>query len=69
MEYYGKHREMEHLMRQWCEAISRYTEFRQQMDPITGDFTRADASGYSPAALVYLDFMVRLGKKSAHQAR
>jgi hypothetical protein len=60
MTHYGKESELRHLMFQWCEAISRYTEFRQQMDPLTGDFTRIDASGYSPAALVYLDFVVRL---------
>jgi hypothetical protein len=60
MTHYGKQAEQRHLMYQWCEAISRYTEFRQQMDPLTGDFTRIDASGYSPAALVYLDFIHRL---------
>ena len=60
MTHYGKVAEQKHLMYEWCEAISRYTEFRQQMDPLTGDFTRADASGYSPAALAYLDFIVRL---------
>jgi len=61
MAYYGKQTEMNHMMSQWCEAISRHTEFRQQMDPLTGDFTQADPSGYSPAALVYLDFIRRLG--------
>ncbi len=60
MPHYGKQKELDHLMRQWVEAIARSTEFRQQMDPLTGDFTRADASGYSPAALVYLDFVRRL---------
>jgi hypothetical protein len=69
MSHYGKAAEQRHLMQQWCEAISRYTEFRQQMDPVTGDFTRLDVSGYSPAALVYMDFIVRLqatevGKRS-----
>ena len=64
MPHYGKQAELDHLMRQWVEAISRYTEFRQQMDPLTGDFTRADASGYSPAALVYLDFVRRLAGAS-----
>ena len=49
-------------MQQWCEAISRHTEFRQQMDPLTGDFTQADPSGYSPAALVFLDFARQLSK-------
>ena len=60
MPYYGKQAEMNHMMQQWCEAISRHTEFRQQMDPLTGDFTQADPSGYSPAALVFLDFARRL---------
>jgi hypothetical protein len=60
MEHYGKGAELRVLMRAWVEAISRHIEFRQQMDPWTGDFTRADASGYSPAALVYLDFIRRL---------
>jgi hypothetical protein len=35
------------------------------MDPLTGDFTRIDPSGYSPAALVYLDFIDRLARKQA----
>ncbi|HZY71586.1 MAG TPA: alpha-L-rhamnosidase [Edaphobacter sp.] len=62
MPYYGKQAEMNHLMQQWVEAISRHTEFRQQMDPQTGEFTQADPSGYSPAALVYLDFIRRLSR-------
>jgi hypothetical protein len=62
MPFYGKHAEFRHLMSQWTEAISRHTEFRQQMDPETGEFTQADRSGYSPAALVYLDFIERLSK-------
>ncbi|MDW5265778.1 MULTISPECIES: alpha-L-rhamnosidase [Acidobacteriaceae] len=64
MSFYGKQAELNHLMMQWCEAISRHTEFRQQMDPLSGDFTQADPSGYSPAALVYLDFIHRLGKSA-----
>lgn len=63
MSHYGKQAEQRELMLQWCKAISRETEFRQQMDPQTGEFTRIDPSGYSPAALVYLDFMVRLAEK------
>ena len=62
MPHYGKQAELNHLMQQWTEAISRHTEFRQQMDPDTGDFTQTDPSGYSPAALVYLDFIHRLSK-------
>ena len=62
MPYYGKQAEFNHLMQQWCEAIMRRPQFRQQMDPLTGDFTQADANGYSPAALVFLDFTRRLSK-------
>ena len=62
MAHYGKHAEMKHMMRQWCAAIMRHTEFRQQMDPLTGDFTQPDPGGYSPAALVFLDFAHRLSK-------
>ena len=78
MEHYGKRKELRRLMQQWCEAIMRHAdsgspassaggggpEFRQQMDPITGDFTHADPSGYSPAALVFLDFARRLARPS-----
>jgi hypothetical protein len=60
MPFYGKQAELTHMMQQWCEAIMGHTEFRQQMDPLTGDFTQADPSGYSPAALVFLDFARRL---------
>jgi hypothetical protein len=60
MEHYGKPAEQRVLMNAWVEAITRHGEFRQQMDPITGDFTQADPGGYSPAALVYLDFVQRL---------
>ncbi|HEY8997413.1 MAG TPA: alpha-L-rhamnosidase [Edaphobacter sp.] len=61
MEHYGKSAEMKVLMEAWCEAIMRHIEFRQQMDPLTGEFTQEDPSGYSPAALVFLDFARRLG--------
>jgi hypothetical protein len=60
MSYYGKHAELDHLMRQWVHAIADSHGFRQQMDPLNGQFTLTDPSGYSPAALVYLDFVQRL---------
>ncbi|MGA8937721.1 MAG: alpha-L-rhamnosidase [Acidobacteriaceae bacterium] len=60
MAHYGKQAELEHMMRQWVEAIVASRGFRQQMDPVSGVFTMADPSGYSPAALVYLDFVRRL---------
>jgi hypothetical protein len=62
MTYYGKQAELTHMMQQWCSAIMRSGGFRQQMDPVSGDFTMADPSGYSPAALVFLDFARRLSR-------
>jgi hypothetical protein len=56
MAHYGKQAELDYLMRQWCEAIMRHGEFRQQVDPQTGEFTQPDPGGYSPAALVFLSF-------------
>jgi hypothetical protein len=64
MAHYGKQAELEVLMRQWCEAILRHGEFRQQMDPQTGVFTQPDPGGYSPAALVFLSFASALGQAS-----
>lgn len=59
MEYYGKPADLAHLMQRWVAALLRAPGFRQQMDPLTGEFTN-DAPGYSPAALVFLDFTWRL---------
>lgn len=61
MEHYGKQAALRFMMRQWCEAIMRDGKFRQQMDPQTGVFTQPDPGGYSPAALVFLEFSRRLG--------
>lgn len=69
MEHYGKPAELAHMMERWTEAISRHMEFRQQMDPLTGEFTRIDPSGYSPAALVFLDYTWRLGGPRAERDR
>ena len=62
MPFYGKGREMEHLMRQWTSAIADSGVEYQQMNPETGQFTLERSAGkYSPTALVYIDFMCRLG--------
>ena len=45
----------------------RHTEFRQQLDPQTGAFTQPDPGGYSPAALVFLQFADYLGS-TKHKA-
>lgn len=59
MEHYGKPADLAHLMQQWVDAIVRQPQFRQQMDPLTGDFTVAQGD-YSPCALVLMDFIWRL---------
>jgi hypothetical protein len=59
MEHYGRPADLAHLMRQWMNAFLRAPDFRQQLDPLTGDFTDGPA-GYSPAALVLIDFTWRL---------
>jgi hypothetical protein len=68
MSHYGKDAALRHMMRQWIEATTRAhtaeptgAAFRQQMDPQTGVFTLPDPGGYTPCALVFLDFHQRLG--------
>jgi hypothetical protein len=61
MTHYGKSAELRQLMRQWCAAIARSDDFRQQLDPLTGEFTLPDPGGYSPTALVFLSFAHELG--------
>jgi hypothetical protein len=62
MTHYGKEKEMKHLMRQWTIAIADSGVEYQQMDPETGQFQFQRSAGkYSPTALVYIDFMCRLG--------
>jgi hypothetical protein len=48
------------MMDRWCEAIQRDMTFRQQVDPLTGVFTKEDAPNYSPCALVMVDYTWRL---------
>jgi len=60
MEFYGHTAEMSYMMDRWCEAIMRDGTFRQQLDPLTAEFTQADKPGYSPCALVMLDYTWRL---------
>jgi hypothetical protein len=61
MTHYGKSAELRQLMHQWCAAIARNDDFRQQLDPLTGEFTLPDPGGYSPTALVFLSFARELG--------
>ena len=60
MEHYGKPADLAWMMSRWMEAITRHVEFRQQLNPWTGAFTEGTPGGYSPAALVFVDFLWRL---------
>src|SRR6202012_5009399 len=53
--------EFAHMMQQWCDAILRDPSFRQQLDPVTGDFTQSGSASYSPCALALYDYTWRLG--------
>jgi hypothetical protein len=59
-DHYHRSAEFAHLMQQWCSAILRDASFRQQIDPLTGNFTAFGSPGYSPCALVFFDFTWRL---------
>jgi hypothetical protein len=59
MEHYGKHEDFRYLMSKWVEAIGRCDQFRQQLDPYTGECLVTQ--GYSPSMCVYVEFVERLG--------
>lgn len=59
-DHYGRSAELSAMMDRWCEAILRDPTFRQQVDPLTGEFTQQDAPKYSPSALVMVDYTWRL---------
>jgi hypothetical protein len=59
-DHYGRHAELGIMMDRWCDAIQADMSFRQQMDPLSGEFTKDSPAGYSPAALVMLDYTWRL---------
>ncbi len=60
MEHYGRPAEFARMMAAWCKALMADMGFRQQLDPLTGAFTQIGETGYSPAALVMMDYTWRL---------
>jgi hypothetical protein len=60
--HYGKQEDLKILLNRWVEAITAAPGFMQQMSPWTGVFTTS--AGYSPAMLVYIDFVDRLGLRN-----
>jgi len=68
-DYYGRAAEFSHMMNKWCEALQTDMTFRQQLDPLSGEFTQADLPGYSPACLVMYDYTWRLAgvREEAHE--
>jgi hypothetical protein len=59
-DHYGRPAEFSTMMDRWCEAMQRDPSFRQQIDPLSGDFTQGDKPNYSPASLVMFDYTWRL---------
>ena len=59
LEHYGHPAEFSALMNRWCEAIRADGRFRQQLDPLNGQFTEGEPN-YSPTALVLVDYAWRL---------
>ncbi|HEV2576985.1 MAG TPA: alpha-L-rhamnosidase [Acidobacteriaceae bacterium] len=59
-DHYNRSAEFAHMMQRWCDAILRDPSFRQQIDPLTGEFTQSGSASYSPAALVLCDYTWRL---------
>ncbi len=59
-DHYGRSAAHAQLMHRWCEALRQDGTFRQQADPLNGRFSDNGAPGYSPAALVMIDFTWRL---------
>jgi len=69
MDHYGRAAEFARMQDAWCDAILRDPSYRQQIDPVSGAFTQEDAPGYSPAALVMVDYTWRLaGMREAGDA-
>ncbi len=60
MEHYNRPAELARMMAAWCKALIADMGFRQQLDPQTGAFTQTGETGYSPAALVMMDYTWRL---------
>ncbi|MFH1024459.1 MAG: alpha-L-rhamnosidase [Planctomycetota bacterium] len=65
-EYYGRANDLRHLMNRWVEAILAAPGFMQQMNPWTGEFSTSE--GYSPAMCVFIEFVDRLGIRTAEQS-
>jgi hypothetical protein len=59
-DFYNRPATFSFMMDRWCDAIQRDMTFRQQLDPLTGEFTQADKPSYSPTALALIDFTWRL---------
>ena len=61
-DHYGESAAHAQPMHNWCEALMQDGTFRQQADALTARFTADGAPGYSPAALVMVDFTWRLAR-------
>lgn len=57
LEHYGKHLMLNQLMRRWLEDMANCSEFMQQMDPYTGEFSTSP--GYSPSMCCAISFIAK----------
>ncbi|MEG9430854.1 MGH1-like glycoside hydrolase domain-containing protein [Terriglobus sp. ADX1] len=60
MDHYGRSAEFAQMMDAWCAALESDGTFRQQIDPVSGAITEAEAPNYSPSALVMITYTWRL---------
>lgn len=60
LEYYRKPAHLSHLMKQWLDALATSLDFKQQLNPWTGEFIPSSNTRYSPAMCVVIDFVHRL---------
>ena len=58
LEHYGKYDTLNELMRRWINNMLKYSDFMQQMDPITGEFSTSP--GYSPAMCCTINYMSKM---------
>ena len=59
--HYGQADDLKYMMTRWVEALVNGPHFMQQMNPWTGEFTESNSKDYSPAMLVLIDYVDRLG--------
>jgi Mannosylglycerate hydrolase MGH1-like glycoside hydrolase domain len=58
LEHYGKYDTLNEFMRRWINSMLQCSEFMQQMDPFTGQFSTSP--GYSPSMCCVISFISKM---------